>query len=119
MSLAAVIILLSCSVALSAAEMRVGTIDLTLAVSLHPRMALFDFDRMGFYKVEPGLSQEAFDKAVLGLKNSKAAFDKAEQLKALEDKLVELDFQKSQLVAQLSMPQTEEFPELQKKLSTD
>lgn len=115
-TLVTAILFLCVSLAVSAGEMRVGKIDLTLAVSLHPRMALFDFDRMGFYKVEPGLNQEAFDKAVLELKNSKEAFEKADQLKTMEDKLADLDFKKSQLVAQLSMPQTEEFPQLQKKL---
>ncbi|HMM58960.1 MAG TPA: hypothetical protein PKC25_02395, partial [Candidatus Rifleibacterium sp.] len=44
----------------SAAAAGVATIDLSMAVSLHPRMSLFDFDRMGFFKVEPGLPREAF-----------------------------------------------------------
>ncbi|MDD3148969.1 MAG: OmpH family outer membrane protein [Candidatus Riflebacteria bacterium] len=114
--LAVLFLVLCLPFAISANEMRFGVIDLTLAVSLHPRMALFDFDRMGFFKVAPGLSQEAFDKAVLDLKNSEPALEKAGLLRANEDKLSELDIQKSHLIAQLSMPQTEEFPVLQQKL---
>lgn len=85
---------------LMAAEMRVATIDLCLAASLHPRMALFDFDRMGFYRVEAGLNSEDFERAVLALKNAPAAFEKAEEAQKLEQNLQEIDRQKSLLMAE-------------------
>ena len=48
----------------------IATIDMRLAVSLHPKMALYDYNRMGFYKVNLGLSDEEFKKAVEKLKKS-------------------------------------------------
>ncbi len=89
-------------VSLPAAELKVATIDLCLAASLHPRMALFDFDRMGFYRVEAGLSPEDFETAVLALKNAPAAFEKAEEVQKLEERLKEIDRQKSLLMAELT-----------------
>ena len=63
----------------------VATIDLTLALCLHPKMSLFDFERIGFYKVELGLSEEEFNAKVEELRSS--APDRTEELKALEKEL--------------------------------
>lgn len=49
---------------------KIVTIDMPLVVSLHPKMALFDFNRFGFYKVEFGLSDEEFAKRVSELKST-------------------------------------------------
>ncbi len=83
----------------SAAAAGVATIDLSMAVSLHPRMSLFDFDRMGFFRVEPGLPREAFEEAVAKLKNSAAAATALEELQQLQQQLTELDRRKSVQVA--------------------
>lgn len=83
----------------SAAAAGVATIDLSMAVSLHPRMSLFDFDRMGFFRVEPGLSREAFEEAVARLKNSTVAATALEELQQLQQQLTELDRRKSVQVA--------------------
>lgn len=52
----------------SAAE-KIGKVDLGLVFSLHPQMALFDFDRMGFFKIPLGLSAEEFAQRLQELKN--------------------------------------------------
>ena len=83
----------------AAAAAGVATIDLSMAVSLHPRMSLFDFDRMGFFKVEPGLTREAFDEAVAKLKNSASATAAIEELQRLQQQLTELDRRKSMQIA--------------------
>lgn len=44
----------------SAVKAKIGKIDLALATSLHPEMALFDFQKMAFLKVPLGLSYEKF-----------------------------------------------------------
>lgn len=61
----------------------VATIDMRLAISLHPKMALYDYNRMGFYKVNLGLSDEEFKSKVEELK--KLPID----VKAEREKLVE------------------------------
>ncbi len=60
----------------------IATIDMRLAVSLHPKMALYDYNRMGFYKVNLGLSDEEFKKAVEKLKKS------PKDIKAEKEKLI-------------------------------
>ena len=85
-----------------AGELRVGAIDLAMAASLHPRLALFDFDRMGFYKVDMGLTQEDFAAAVSALKSTPAVLEKGEELRRLEGKLRDIDREKSLLLADFS-----------------
>lgn len=94
----------------------VATIDLSMAVSLHPRMSLFDFDRMGFFKVEPGLPREAFDEAVAKLKNSASATTALEELQQLQQQLTELDRRKSMQIALFSSTITAEREAAQKEL---
>lgn len=53
---------------IAAENLRIGKVDLALVVSLHPQMSLFDFDRMGFFKVPPGLSQDEFNQKITALK---------------------------------------------------
>lgn len=38
----------------------IAKVDLGLVVSVHPQMSLFDFDRMGFFKIPLGLTREEF-----------------------------------------------------------
>ncbi len=98
-----------CLCSLSAEAIRVGKIDLSVAVSLHPRMSLFDFDRMGFFKVEPGLTEEEFKTAVAKLKDSKEAASAIEEREKIEKKLAELDHKKSYLVAAMSDPSADGY----------
>ena len=100
----------------SVAAAGVATIDLSMAVSLHPRMSLFDFDRMGFFKVEPGLPREAFDEAVAKLKNSASATTALEELQQLQQQLTELDRRKSMQIALFSSTITAEREAAQKEL---
>ncbi len=67
-----------------------ATIDVPLAISLHPKMALFDYDRIGFYKVDFGISSyEEFAKAVAELKERPRDNKKQiEELKLELDKLL-------------------------------
>lgn len=100
----------------SAAAAGVATIDLSMAVSLHPRMSLFDFDRMGFFKVEPGLTREAFAEAVAKLKNSSAAAAAIEELQQLQQQLTEIDRRKSMQIALFSSTIPAERATAQKEL---
>lgn len=100
----------------SAAAAGVATIDLSMAVSLHPRMSLFDFDRMGFFRVEPGLTSEAFEEAVTRLKNSATAAAAIEELQRLQQQLTELDRRKSIQIALFSSTIPAEREAAQKEL---
>ncbi|MBP7634548.1 OmpH family outer membrane protein [Candidatus Ozemobacteraceae bacterium] len=60
------IILLACTYPCYGSEAKTKTakINLGIAASLHPKMSLFDFQNLGFFKVPLGLSKEAFEEAV-------------------------------------------------------
>ena len=50
---------------------KIGLVDLSKILALHPKMALFDFNRMGFYKVKKvNLSEDEFDEEIFKLKSS-------------------------------------------------
>lgn len=66
----------------------VATIDLSMAFSLHPKMSLFDFNRIGFYKVDFGLTYEEFVRRTEELRFS--APDRSQELKNIEQELEEL-----------------------------
>lgn len=53
----------------------VATIDFSLALSLHPKMSLFDFNRIGFYKIELGLNEDEFEAKRAALIASAPSFD--------------------------------------------
>ena len=40
---------------------KIAVVDMNLLVSMHPSMSLFDFDRMGFYKLPLGLTTEKWE----------------------------------------------------------
>ncbi len=63
----------------------VAVIDLSMALSLHPKMALFDFNRIGFYKVDFGLSEEDFQLAIQILRNK--APDTSEERARIQSEL--------------------------------
>ena len=83
-------------------QIKIGKVDLGLAVSLHPRMALFDFDRMGFFRIPAGLTREEFDQKLSELKNAPvpAAFEAQRQQIRLE--ISRLDRTRSELFEMLS-----------------
>lgn len=63
----------------------VATIDMQLVFNMHPKMALFDFNRIGFYKVKYSFNYNDFKKETERLKaNSK---DNTAEIKKLEDEL--------------------------------
>jgi hypothetical protein len=80
---------------------RIGKIDLALAVSLHPRMSMFDFDRMGFFKVQPGLDEKAFTSAVAELRQATATVQAHEQKDELQKKIAGLERQRADLLAKI------------------
>ena len=65
-----VIIIFYCQVSYAITANEVATIDMILAISLHPKLALFDFNRIGFYKVELGLGDEEFEESIEKLKKT-------------------------------------------------
>ncbi len=69
--------------AINASE--VATIDLSMALCLHPKMSLFDFNRIGFYKVEFGLTEEEFNAKTEILRAS--APDRSDELKKIQKEL--------------------------------
>ena len=66
----------------------VATIDMQLVFNLHPKMALFDFNRIGFYKVKYGLNYDDFVKETQKLKANPR--DNSAEIKKLEAELVQL-----------------------------
>lgn len=67
----------------------VATIDLSMALCLHPKMSLFDFNRIGFYKVEFGLTEEEFKSKVAKIKAS--APDRTDELIKIEKQIENLN----------------------------
>lgn len=64
---------------------KVATIDLSMALCLHPKMSLFDFNRIGFYKVDFGLTEEEFQTKIAELRAS--APDRTLELQNIENEL--------------------------------
>ncbi|MBR4329772.1 MAG: OmpH family outer membrane protein [Candidatus Riflebacteria bacterium] len=73
----------------------VATIDMQLVVNLHPKMALFDFNRIGFYKVKYGLNYDDFVKETQKLKANPK--DNSAEIKKLEDELEKVSAEASDL----------------------
>lgn len=73
-----------CSV--SASE-KVAVADLSMLVSLHPQMALFDFERLGFYRLPLGLSEEEWKKRLVAAKRiSPKRYKQLKEAKATAEK---------------------------------
>ena len=58
LSLFIMLVSAQCTWAVNASD--VAYIDLSMALCLHPKMSLFDFNRIGFYRVEFGLTEAEF-----------------------------------------------------------
>ncbi len=81
------LILFSYNILYAEVTSKAATIDIPLAISLHPKMALFDFERIGFYKLDYGInSQEEFIESAKKLKDKPR--DNKKQIEALQ---LELD----------------------------
>lgn len=63
----------------------VATINYDLVFNLHPKMSLFDFDRIGFYRVELGLGVDEFKKATEELKAKPR--DNSKEISKLKEEL--------------------------------
>ncbi len=81
---------------------KIGKVDLGLVVSIHPEMALFDFSRMGFFKVPLGLSADDFAIAVQQLKDRPVSSDLQDQRQKLEAEIRTIDREKSVLMNKLA-----------------
>ncbi|MFZ5950465.1 MAG: hypothetical protein ACOYXC_07155 [Candidatus Rifleibacteriota bacterium] len=90
------------------AAAKIGKVDLGLVVSIHPEMALFDFSRMGFFKVPPGLSADDFAIAVQQLKDRPISTDLQDQRQKLESDIRIIDREKSVLMEKLAGLSAEE-----------
>lgn len=66
----------------------IGKINLGLALMLHPKMSLFDYNRLGFYKVEPDLSDDEFEREIERLRTNTP--DKKEEISAIKSKISRL-----------------------------
>lgn len=76
----------------------IAKVNLGLAISLHPTMSLFDFDRMGFFKVKAGLANEEFKAAVQKLKQNADTSNLEAQIDLLQNQLIEIDNQKGRIM---------------------
>lgn len=95
-----ILVAFSVNIAL-AAENETGKINLALAFSLHPRMSLFDFDRMGFFKVKPGLTEADFSKEIEKLRKSPAVNDARKRKLEIEEQIRALDKQRAEISARM------------------
>ncbi len=110
---------LACVLILNLVELRAetGKIDICIAVSLHPSMSLFDFDRMGFFKVSPGLDEEAFAAAIEKLKRSPEINELREQKKNLENDYAALERQRALLSAKMGNVNQKQGEEIKQQIN--
>jgi len=81
---------------------KIGKVNLGLAVSLHPRMSLFNFQHLGFYRVPLGLSPTEFDAAVAKGIASSPPSSPAPRIDDLNSKLSEIAEKKQLLFQKLT-----------------
>lgn len=96
---------------------KIGTVNLALVVSLHPQMSLFDFDRMGFFKIPPGLSKDEFNQRLNQLKNAPASpeFDKI--ILDCQNGISRLDKEKRELLEKRSNQDPEDISKITSELN--
>ena len=88
-------------------KIKIGKVDLGLLVSLHPKMALFDFDRMGFFKLPAGLSQEEFEAQLAELKSAPGSADFENQRQQIRQEISRIERTKAELLEKFSGASTE------------
>lgn len=94
-------LLLSLFPAFLQAKDTIAKIDLSLAMSLHPQMSLFDFDRMGFFKVKQNLDEQQFSQAIADLKTSPNSNKSLELVKAYESEIAAIEQERAAVSAKL------------------
>lgn len=99
-----VILLIALGIPCSGSEgkSRTGTINLGLAASLHPRMSLFDFRNLGFFKVSLGLTKDEFQAAVARSAASAPLMELDKRLGELDRACADITHQKHILFQRLS-----------------
>jgi hypothetical protein len=63
---------------------RIGTINMAVATSLHPKMSLFDFQMLSFFRISMGLPPEEYKDRIKRLKNSDPSRQLQEQMKEVK-----------------------------------
>ncbi|HNW35576.1 MAG TPA: hypothetical protein PKM25_11630 [Candidatus Ozemobacteraceae bacterium] len=81
---------------------KIGKVNLGVATSLHPRMSLFDFQHLGFYRVPLGLSPDEFDAAVAKSIASSSPSLSATRIDTLNNQLTEIAKKKQLLFQKLT-----------------
>ncbi|MDD3323465.1 MAG: hypothetical protein PHS59_18670 [Paludibacter sp.] len=67
-------------------DAKIAKVNMALLTALHPKMALFDFQRMGFLKISFGLNKPQVEEQKIILKTDEKTLRKAqEELKAIEE----------------------------------
>jgi len=73
-----------------ASDTKIAKVNMALLTALHPKMALFDFQRMGFLKIELGFNKIQVEEQKLILRTDEKALKKAEDdLKEIEEKIAD------------------------------
>lgn len=93
---------------LQGAGIKIGKVNLGLVVSLHPQMSLFDFDRMGFFKIPPGLSNSEFNQKLKELKSTPLPATLENKENAIKIEMDKLDRSKGELMSKVSGVSPEE-----------
>ena len=83
-------------------EVKIAKVNLALVVSLHPQMSLFDFSRMGFFKIPPGLSEKDFQQKHRELLSAPISPLIAAQEAKISEEVAELNKKVTKLSEQIS-----------------
>ena len=100
----------------------VALVNLSKILALHPKMALFDFNRMGFYKVKKcNLSEDEFDEEIFNIKSSVSNDNISKLEKEIENidrhiKIIEEKFDDNELESKLYNQRTELIKKLEEAL---
>ncbi|MGM0598873.1 MAG: hypothetical protein ACQETH_03540 [Candidatus Rifleibacteriota bacterium] len=92
----------------------IAKVNLGLAISLHPKMSLFDFDRMGFFKVQTGLSNEEFQTEVQQLKKTANSSKLEDEINELQNQLIKIDTKKGRIMNEPALDSNAEIKRIEK-----
>ena len=98
---------------------KIAVVDMNLLVSMHPSMSLFDFDRMGFYKLPLGLTTEKWEEELKKQKRISSAkkHELEKQQTSLRKEKEKLDRQKSSIISKFHHITAKEGQKLQNQLT--
>ncbi len=74
-----------------ASEYKAAKIDLSFILVLHPKMSLFDFNRLGFYKTELSLSNKEFYNEIRKIRKNTIDEKIEIEIKTIKNKIIELN----------------------------